>query len=132
MKIKTRITSARRIIGCINGILWSGDIGKQRKYNIYNTLVKSSLVNEAETWRVIEQNKRKLEAVEMNAMRISLKILRRDRVKNEEIRRQIGIKITLYNDIESKQEERLLKKVIQWIHPHCRKRGSPKKFGKRE
>lgn len=45
-EIQARITQAREIIGCINGILWNSEISKRRKYNIYNTLVKSSLLTE--------------------------------------------------------------------------------------
>ena len=61
-EIKKRITQAKRTIGCLNGVFWSTEIGKKRKFNIYETLVKSSLLYGAETWRITEANQRKLEA----------------------------------------------------------------------
>ena len=39
--------------------------------NIYNALIKSSLLYGSETWRLTENNKRRVEATEMDAMRRS-------------------------------------------------------------
>lgn len=43
-EIKKRISQARRMIGYLNGIFWSQKIGKKQKYNIYEILIKSSLL----------------------------------------------------------------------------------------
>jgi hypothetical protein len=51
-------------INCLNGILWSKDIRKERNLNIYNSLIKSSLLYGSETWRLIENNKRRVEGTE--------------------------------------------------------------------
>ncbi|XP_030759306.1 uncharacterized protein LOC115884770 [Sitophilus oryzae] len=101
--IKKRISQARRTIGCLNGVFWSNEAGKKRKINIYQTLVKSSLLYGAETWRITEANRKKLEAVEMDAYRRTLGISRRDRVRNEEIQQRIGIEGSLATDIERQQ-----------------------------
>ena len=39
--------------------------------NIYNVLIKSSLLYGSETWRLTENNKRWVEATEMDALRRS-------------------------------------------------------------
>lgn len=140
-EINKRITQARRIIGCLNGIFWSKEIGKHRKYNIYETLIKSSLLYGSETWRITENNKRRLEAVEMDVFRRSLGISRRQRIRNEDVRLQMGIEGSLITDIERKQlvwyghvqrmeEKRLPKKVMNWMPPNRRKRGRPRKTWK--
>lgn len=137
-EIQKRITQARRIIGCLNGILWSNEIGKQRKYNIYETLIKSCLTYGAETWKITEQNRRKLEATEMDVFRRSLGISRRDRIRNDDVRQRMGIDGSIMTDIEQKQliwyghvqrmEERRLPKIaMNWVPPNRRKRGRPKK-----
>ena len=36
--------------------------------NIYNALIKSSLLYGSETWRLTENNKRRVEATEMDAL----------------------------------------------------------------
>jgi len=61
---------------CLNGILWSKDIRKERKLNIYNAFIKSSLLFGSETWRRIEDNKRRVGATEMDALRRSSRISR--------------------------------------------------------
>ena len=70
-EIRSRVIQARKSIACLNGILWSQDIRKERNLNIYNTLIKSSLLYGSETWRLTENNKRRVEATEMDALRRS-------------------------------------------------------------
>ena len=59
--------------------------------NIYNALIKSSLLYGSETWRLAENNKRRVEAAEMDALRRSSRISRKDRIRNVTIRQQIGL-----------------------------------------
>jgi len=47
--------------------MWSKDIRKERKLNIYNVLIESSLLYGSETWRLTGNNKRRVEATEMDA-----------------------------------------------------------------
>jgi len=70
-EIRSRVIQARKCIACLNGILWSADIRKERKLNIYNALIKSSLLYGFETWRLTENNKRLVKATEMDTLRRS-------------------------------------------------------------
>jgi hypothetical protein len=81
-------------------LLWSKDIRKDRKLNIYNALIKSSLLYGSETWRLKEGNKRRVEATEMDALRRSYRISRKDRIRNVTIRQQIGLEETIIKEIE--------------------------------
>jgi len=38
-EMNNRITKARRIIGCLNDILWNINITRKRKFNVYGTIV---------------------------------------------------------------------------------------------
>ena len=62
---------------------------KERKLNIYNALIKSSLLYGSETWRLTENNKRRVEATEMDALRRFSRISRKDRIRNVTVRQQI-------------------------------------------
>lgn len=135
--IDKRIVQAKKIIGCLNGILWSNNISKKRKFNIYETMVKSTLLHGAETWRITERYKRKIEAVEMDAMRRSLRISRRDHIRNDSIKQQMGIEGSIVTDVEAKQltwyghvqrmpATRLPKQVMEWQPTQRRKRGRPR------
>jgi len=48
-EIRSRVIQARKCTACVNGILWSKD-KKGEKLNIYNALIKSSLLYGSETW----------------------------------------------------------------------------------
>ena len=63
--------------------------------NIYNVLIKSSLLYGSETWRLTENNKRRVEVTEMDALRRSSRISRKDRIRNVTIRQQIGLEETI-------------------------------------
>lgn len=136
-EIRSRIIQAKKAIGCLNGILWSRQLTTHRKYNIYNAMIKSSLLHGSETWRMTERNKRMLEATEMDALRRSARISRMDRVRNEDIRRRVGLEDTIIKDFEQKQltwyghvqrmaDYRLPKQAMNWIPYHKKKRGRPK------
>lgn len=136
-EIDLRIVQARKAISCLNSILWSKEITKKRKYNIYESMIKSTLLYGAETWRLTERYKKKIEAVEMDAIRRSLRISRMDKIRNEIIKERMGIEGTIIDDIERKQltwyghvnrmhEGRLPKLTMEWQPQEKKKRGRPK------
>ena len=63
--------------------------------NIYNALIKSSLLYGSETWSLTENNKRRVEAAEMDALRRSCRISRKEKIRNITIRQQIGLEETV-------------------------------------
>ena len=65
--------------------------------HIYDALIKSSLLCGSETWRLTENNKRRAEAAEMDALRRSSRISRKERIRNVTIRQQIGLEETYKN-----------------------------------
>jgi len=75
----------------------------REKLNIYNALIKSSLLNGSELWRLIENNKRRIEATEMDALRRSFRILRKERIRNVTIRQQIGLEEPIIKETEQNQ-----------------------------
>jgi len=81
----------------------SKDIRKERKLNIYNTLIKSSLLYGSKTWRLTENNKRWVEATEMDVLRRSSRISRKERIRNLTIRQQIGLEEPIVKEIEQNQ-----------------------------
>jgi hypothetical protein len=69
----------------------------------YNALIKSSLLYGSETWRLTENNKRRVEATEMYALRRSSRISRKESIRYVTIRQQIGLEETLIKEIEQNQ-----------------------------
>lgn len=137
-EIRAKIVQAKKWIGCLNGILWNKHITKRRKYNIYNAIIKSSLLYGSETWRITERSKRMLETTEMDALKRSARISRADRIRNEEIQQRMEIQDTIMDDIERKQltwygyvqrmeDHRLPEQVMTWMPHYKRKKGRSKK-----
>jgi len=56
-----------------------------------------------ETWRLTENNKGQVEATEMDALRRSSRISRKDIIKNVTIRQQIGLEETIIKETEQNQ-----------------------------
>jgi hypothetical protein len=92
----------------------------------------------SETWRLTENNKRRVEATEMDAMRRSSRVSRKDRIRNVTIRQQTGLEETIIKEIEQNQltwygrvqrmaEGRLSKTALKWMPKQTRARGIPKK-----
>lgn len=66
-------------------------------------IIKSRLLYGAETSRITIRLKEKLDAVEMDTIRRSLRISKRDRVRNEVVMQQMGIEGPTLEDVGRKQ-----------------------------
>ena len=100
-------------------------------------MIKSSLLYSSETWRLTENNKRRVDATEMDALRRSSRISKKERIRNVTIRQQIGLEETIIKEIEQNQLTwyghdqgmaggRLPKIALKWIPKQKRARGRPK------
>jgi hypothetical protein len=94
---------------------------------------------DTETWRLTE-NKRRVEATEMDALRRSSRISRKERIKNVTIRQQIELEETVVKEIEQNQltwyshvqrmvEGRLPKIALKWMPKQKSTRKIEKKTG---
>jgi hypothetical protein len=92
----------------------------------------------SETWRITENNKRRVEATEMDALRRSSRISRKERIRNVTIRHQIGLEETIIKESEQNQltwcghvqrmaKGRLPKIALKWMPKQKSARGRPKK-----
>ena len=89
-------------------------------------MVKVKQLYRSETWRLTENNKRRVEATEMDALRRSCRISRKERIRNVTIRQQIGLEEPIIKEIEQNQltwyghvqrmaEARLPKIALKWM-----------------
>ena len=92
----------------------------------------------SETWRLTENNKRRVEATEMDALRRSSRISRKERIRNISVRQPIELEETTVKETEQNQltwhghvqrmaEGRLPKIALKWIPKQKKARGRPKK-----
>jgi ribonuclease HII len=122
-------------MGALNGMWWSKDITKNRKKMIYKSMVKSVLIYGAESWSLCEDDKRRINATEMDALRRSARISKLNRKTNEYIREKMDAPDTVLDEITRKQliwyghvermdPTRLPKIMINW-KPEGRKKTRP-------
>ena len=91
---------AMQNLGCI----WnSKDISNNTKIRVYEALVLSILLYNSETWTLRESDKSKLRVFEMNCLRKIQGITRRDRKRNDDIRRELGMEIDVVKRIQKKR-----------------------------
>lgn len=136
--IKDRNLQGRKAIAMLNRILWDQSISKEKKRMIYNTIIKSILTYGSEVWPMKERTKKILKATEMDFWRRSAGISRRDHVRNERVREIMNAEQNIVHEIMTKQlvwyghvqrmaDDRLPKKVLDWVPPGRRRRGRPAK-----
>ena len=103
----------------------------------YNRMFKSVLIYGAETWILYEDDRRKINATEMDALRRSARISKLDRKTNEYIREKMEAPDTILDEISRKQliwyghvermdPTRLPKIMINWKPEGRKKRGRPR------
>jgi hypothetical protein len=76
---------------------------KNRKKTIYKSMSKSVLIYGAETWSLYEEDRRRINAAEMDALRRLARISKLDRETNKYIREKMDAHDTILDDITRKQ-----------------------------
>jgi hypothetical protein len=95
---------AGRFYGALNGVWWSKNITRNRKKIIYNSMVKSVLIYGAEIWSLYEDERRRINATEMDESRRSAMISKLDRKTNEYIRGKMDAQDMILDEITRKQQ----------------------------
>lgn len=135
-EINARINAGKYTIGALNGILWDQQIRKETKRKIFNTIIRSIITYGSEVWTLKSQIEKRLMATEMDFWRRSAGISRREKIRNEVIRKKMDIKKSIIDFIEGKQllwyghtkrmsKERLPQKIMEWEPTGRKKRGRP-------
>ena len=101
-------------------------------------MINITLLYGSETWRLTENNKRWVEATEMDVLRRSSRVSGKGWFRNVTIRKQIGLEepiikeivqnqLTWYGHVQRMTEGRLPKIALKWMEKQKRARGRPKK-----
>lgn len=136
-EIKNRIQQGKKVIGCLNPILWAQNISKKNKKLLFNAVLKNITLYGCEAWQINKQTENDLRVLELDYWRRSARKSRLDKVPNDEIKRIMEVDDELINELQRKQlewyghvermsEERLPKLIKNWIPWENRKRGRPK------
>jgi len=88
---------------CIKWGMVVKEHNKKPEKMIYNSMVKSVLIYGAEIWSLYEDDRRRINATEMDALRRSARISKLDRKTNEYIRGKMDAQDMILDEITRKQ-----------------------------
>lgn len=136
--IRFRIQEARKVIGALNSVWWDKNINRTNKKRIGRTMVDTVLTYGCEVWTMKQDDKRRIEAVEMDYLRRSSRISKLERVRNEEIRNIMSAQETIIDRIEKRslvwfghllrmEDSRWPKRVLSWQPQGRNRRGRPRR-----
>jgi hypothetical protein len=92
----------RAAITQLNGILWDRDVTLKTKTHIYYEIVKSTITYAAETWCLKAKTTAKLNSTQMDLWRRSAGISRKDKIRNNVIKKKMNVTRSLLDDIKTK------------------------------
>ncbi|XP_030767681.1 uncharacterized protein LOC115891369 [Sitophilus oryzae] len=135
---KTRIEQGRKIIGALNGIWWDKNIRPNTKVQIGRALVETVVTYGCEISTLKAEQKRALNALEMDYLRRSARVSKLDRVRNVEIRAKMDATQTIVDRVEQRglkwfghllrmEHQRWPYRIYSWSPPGKRKRGRPRR-----
>ena len=135
-EVKVRVNEAGRVHGGLRKILKSRSLHMKVKRKLYEGIVVPTALYGAETWSMGTAEKRRLNVLEMRCLRSMCGVTRRDRIRNEEIRRRTGVPRGLagradqcllrwYGHVERMEEGSLVKRLMGSDVRGGRLRGRP-------
>ena len=102
----SRVNEGAKVSGAMNRIWRVRSLGVNVKRMMYESIVVPTVLYGAETWGLNVREKRRLNVMEMKCLRSICGVTIRDRIRNEEIRRRVGVQ----NDLAGRVE----RSVLRW------------------
>jgi len=102
-EIETRCQKANNVTYQMGPLLTHSSIPMEVKRTLINSIFIPTLCYQAQTWTLNKKTERKIITTEMKCLRRAAKVSRRDKIRNVEVRKMVGIQPTM-NFI---QEQRL-------------------------
>lgn len=99
-----RTALAAQAFGRLKNVVWKNrNISLPLKVRLYNALIVPIATYASETWTLIEKDKRILNTFEMRCLRCMLGVSLLNRIRNDEIRRRLGVKIPIVELVKQKR-----------------------------
>lgn len=142
-EINGRIETATKVYYALNNtFIKKKEITKKTKITVYKTIFKPILIYGSESWVLTKQLKSNIQAVEMKYLRGVKNITRKDRIRNEVTREELGVEPILksiqrqqlrwFGHIIRMDMERTTRKIWATRVQQKRGRGRPKKTWDKE
>ncbi|XP_076045633.1 uncharacterized protein LOC143027846 [Oratosquilla oratoria] len=94
-EINSRIGKMSAQVNLLYPLLKERTIARRVKTLLYTTILRPILTYGAETWKLTTKTESRIGAAEMRVLRIIYGVTRRDRIRNEVIRAELGVESVL-------------------------------------
>ena len=91
LEISRRIQLGSAFYQQVRGLVWNKDIPMKAKEVMYEAYYVPIMTYAAETWTMTQRDESRVQAAEMKFLRSMVQKTRRDRVRNEDIRKELGV-----------------------------------------
>ena len=136
-EIDNRINKFNKNLGMLYPLIRDRNVPIKCKTTIYTTILRPILLYGSETWTLTAKTRSKIRATEMKVLRGIKGVTRRDRIRNTNIREELGImdilelieqnRLRWYGHVQRMESERLPKKALIWKPTTRRPVGRPRK-----
>ena len=124
VEVKSRVNEVAKVQGGLKEMFKCKTLRMDAKRKLYEGIAVPTALYGAETWNMSVKDRRKLNVMEMRCLRSMCGVTRRDRIRNEEIRRRTGVTRELsgradqsvlrwFGHVERMEESRLVKKIYR-------------------
>jgi hypothetical protein len=136
-EINNRINEYNANVCMLYPILKDRNVPIQCKIIIFNSILKPILTDGSESWALTMKTQSKLQAAEMRMLRLIRGVTRRDRLRNTQIRRDLGVpsmledlekkKLRWYGHVKRMDNNRHARRYLEWVPNGRRPVGRPRK-----
>ena len=120
----------------VRGLVWNKDIPMKAKEVMYKAYYVPIMTYAAETWTITQRDESRVQAAEMKFLRSMVQKTRRDRVRNEDIRKELGVqklndkleqnRLRWFGHVKRMNEVRLPRQAMEGRMSGKRGRGRPR------
>ncbi len=136
-EINRRINKYNTNLYLLYPILKDRNVPTKCKSIIYNTMISPILFYGSESWSLTKKTKSQIQAAQMRTLRLIRGVTRLDRMRNDDIREELGVDSVLelieqnilrwYGHIKRMPEERFPRRSLDWTPQGRRPVGRPRK-----
>ena len=137
LEINNRTSKYNQNLSALYPLIKDKNIPTKCKVIIYSTILRPILTYGSESWSLTTKLKSRIGAAEMKVLRCIKGVTRRDRIRNKQIREELGIddiieiiegnQLRWYGHVRRMSQERLPRQALEWTPNTRRPIGRPRK-----
>ena len=135
-ELNNRINKFNSTMNLLYPLLKDRHVPTGVKTVIYTSILRPTLLYGYEAWSLTKRTRNKIQACEMRVLRIILRVTRRDRIRNNVIRKELGVESILkiiekgqlrwFGHMKRMEQNRYPKKYYDWRPEGRRRVGRPR------